>query len=173
MEKNRFNGFRKKVKAFFGKITGKPAAEGDGEPKQTDGKKTSFGKIVSFEIVTLHTSGMRHVTDYELLMKDGKAEVSVYGIRYSDGEKQRVLQKRAVCGEEEILRLLNRCKFLSWDGFYGPHPKGVLDGTMFRLEATVNGGRKIRADGSQNFPRHYRDFTDGLYEILERKETLE
>ena len=58
---------------------------------------------------------------------------------------------------------------LSWDGFRGEHPKGVLDGTMFRMEATVNGGRRIRADGSQNFPKGYRELDAGIDEILKDK----
>ena len=37
---------------------------------------------------------------------------------------------------------------------------------MFSLNAVVNGGKIIRAEGSQNFPKHYRNFTDGLYEML-------
>ncbi|MBO4411374.1 MAG: hypothetical protein J5794_04230 [Lachnospiraceae bacterium] len=46
----------------------------------------------------------------------------------------------------------------------------MLDGIMFRLEAFVNGGRRIFADGSQNFPKHYRELTDWLYQTLNRKE---
>ena len=135
--------------------------------KEADGEtKPSGGKITSFETVTLHTSGMRFVSETEIVMKDGQAEVSEYGIRYQDGQTVRVLERRAVCGEAEALALLNGCRLLSWDGFFGPHPKGVLDGTMFNLTATVNGGRRIYASGSQNFPRRYRDFTDGLRKIL-------
>ena len=124
------------------------------------------GVIESFEIVALHTSGMRHVTDYEIVTKEGKAEVSPYAVGYRDGEEERHLEKRAVCEEAAALKLLNECRLLSWDGFRGPHPKGVEDGTMFTFKATVNGGKEIRAAGSQNFPRHYRDFTNGLYKIL-------
>lgn len=122
--------------------------------------------VTSLEIITLRESGMRYSAEYEILMKDGKAEVSQYDIRYSHGEDQRLLTRRAVCEEETILDLLNECNFISWDGFNGPHPKGVLDGIMFRLNATVNEGKNIHANGSQNFPKHYRDFTDGLYNIL-------
>lgn len=131
-------------------------------------KNESERTIVSFEIVTLHTSGMRHVTEYEIVQKDGQAEVSQYAIRFSKEEDRRLLEKRAVCSIADILKLLNDCRLLSWDGFNGPHPKNVLDGTMFTLKAVVNGDRKIFAEGSQNFPRHYRDFTDGLYEILQQ-----
>lgn len=126
------------------------------------------GKIGSFEIVTLHTSGMRFMTEYEIVRKDGKAEVSRYGIRFVEGEDKRVLEARAICDEETVLKLLNGCQLLSWDGFHGNHPRGVLDGTMFTLKATVNGENRIYATGSENFPRHYREFTDGLYEILNR-----
>ena len=120
-------------------------------------------RIAFFENVLLRLSGSE---EYEIAMADGKAVVSKYGIQYVDGEDFRVLEERAACSEERILELLNACHMLSWDGFSGKHPKGVLDGTMFRLEASVNGGRTVRADGSQNFPKHFRDFTGGLHAIL-------
>lgn len=123
-------------------------------------------KITSFEIVTLHTSGMRFTTDYEIVMKNGEAEVSRYGIRYSQNKNERILEERAVISEKEALGLLNDCCVLSWDGFHGAHPRGVLDGTMFSFKAIVNDGKTITAEGSQNFPKRYRNFTDGLYKIL-------
>lgn len=135
-------------------------------PEGSGGKKDSARRIVSFEKVLLRTSGMRGISEYEIVGKDGAAEVTQYGIRYSEGSERRVLERRAVCSEEAVLKLLNDCRILSWDGFDGPHPRGVLDGIMFRFTASVNGGKKVSARGSQNFPRHYRDYTDGLYELL-------
>ena len=126
-------------------------------------------KIESFEIVTLHTSGMRFVCDHEIVMKDGKAEVSLYNVGFDNGQKIRYLRERTLCEEKTVLKLLNDCKVLSWNGFYGSHPRGVLDGMMFKFNATVNGDKTIYASGSQNFPRHFRDFTDGLYDILHNK----
>ena len=125
-----------------------------------------FGKIKSFETVTLHTSGMRHMTDYEIVMNGGEAEVSQYAVGYRNGEKVRQLQKRAVCSAERALKLMNKCRLLSWDGFNGKRPKGIKDGTNFIFKATVNGGKEICATGSQRFPPYYRGFKDGLYEIL-------
>ena len=125
-------------------------------------------EIVSFEILTLRLSGMRNICEYEITEKAGKAEVTRYGIRFSEEGDRRVPEKRAVCDGGVILELLNDCKLLSWDGFYGPHPKGVTDGTMFRLNATVNDGKTVSANGSQNFPKHYHDLRDGLYDILEK-----
>ena len=131
-----------------------------------------FGKkkIESFEKVTINISGMRHICEYEIVMKDGKAEFSEYGINFKSSKSDRVLKKRVLCEKETALNLLNDCKILSWDGFYGKHPKRVLDGTMFTFKATVNGGKQIYASGSQNFPRHYHDFEDALSEILNRAE---
>lgn len=127
-------------------------------------------KIESFEIVTLHESGMRYTCEYEIVKKDGKAEISLYGIKYSREEDRRALEKRVLCDEKTVLDVLNKCGVLSWDGFNGPHPKNVLDGKMFNLKAAVNGDKQIYATGSQNFPRHYRDLTDWLYEILHKED---
>ena len=125
-------------------------------------------EIRSFETVLLRLSGMRYTAEYEILFRDGSAEISQYAIRFSKEGDQRVPEKRAVCSEKEILQLLNSCKLLAWDGFSGAHPKGVRDGIMFRLEAVVNGNHRIYATGSENFPKHFRDFTDGLNRFLSR-----
>ncbi|MBQ4396150.1 MAG: hypothetical protein II828_01365 [Clostridia bacterium] len=125
-------------------------------------------EIRSFETVLLRLSGMRYTAEYEILFRDGSAEISQYAIRFSKEGDQRVPEKRAVCSEKEILQLLNSCKLLAWDGFSGAHPKGVRDGIMFRLEAVVNGNHRIYATGSENFPQHFRDFTDGLNRFLSR-----
>ena len=109
-------------------------------------KKESDKTIISFDIVTLRESGMRCTAEYEIVVKDGKAEVE--------------------CSIDDVLKLFNDCRLLSWNGFDGPHPRGVCDGIMFTFKASVNDGKKIYASGSQNFPRHYRDFTNGLYNLL-------
>ncbi len=123
-------------------------------------------KITSFELVTLRTSGMRGETEYEILMQGDEVEIVQYGLRYADGKDERVVERRAVCRWESMLKLLNDCNVLAWDGFHGAHPKGVLDGTMFSLTAVVNDGQRIRAEGSENFPPHYREFMSALREML-------
>ena len=129
------------------------------------GKPTE--KITSFEIVTLRLSGMRFTTEYEIVMKDQEAEVVKYEIRYRKEEgKTRVPVSKAVCSADRMLTLLNACELVSWDGFHGAHPKDVRDGIMFSLKATVNGARKIEADGSENFPNHFRELWNGLDSIL-------
>ena len=129
-------------------------------------RKPNKERIKSFESVLLRQSGMRGTTEHEIVMKEENAEVSLYRIRYADGNDQRVPEERSVCSEEAVLKLLNDCDLLSWDGFKGPHPKHVKDGIMFILNAIVNDNRTIHAEGSENFPKHYRELTDGLHAIL-------
>ena len=124
------------------------------------------GHIESFEKVTLRTSGMRQFCEYEIVPSGDESDVVMYEIFHRDGEEVRKEALRAVCPTERMIGILNECKVLSWDGFDGPHPKGVLDGEMFSFEASVNGGKKIRATGSQNFPKHYWEFKKAVWEIL-------
>ena len=121
--------------------------------------------VESFEYVILRLSGMRFTNEYEILKKEDVAEISQYEIRYNKDVDERILEKQVLCEEETILQLFNDCKLLSWDGFVGKHPKGVSDGIMFTLEAVLN-DRKIYAHGSENFPRHYREFVDGINDLL-------
>ncbi len=130
-------------------------------------EKAKEKKIGSFSVLTLRLSGMRFATEYEIVSEGPNAECSRYAIRFGDHTDPRILEMRAVCDTLRVLELMDRCKLLSWDGFCGAHPKGVLDGTMFSLSAVVNDHQKIRASGSQNFPKHFRELTDGIEEILQ------
>lgn len=117
-------------------------------------------------MVSLSTRGMRCADDYEIVKKDNAAEVSQYRISYREAKEERILIRHATVSENDILKLLNDCNILSWDGFHGKHPRGVKDGIMFSFSATVNDSKTIKADGSQNFPNHYRGFTQALHDIL-------
>ena len=75
--------------------------------------------IGSFKIVTLRETGMRGSTEYEIVMKDDEAEISFYWIKYTQGKDSRELDKRAVCSKETVVKLLNDCNILSWNGFVG------------------------------------------------------
>ena len=125
--------------------------------------------VASFSELTLRLSGMRITELYEIICRGDEAELSLYWPRYENHEEKNELQKRVTVSTAEIIELLNKCRVISWDGFYGKNPPGLLDGTMFRFNATINDGRRISASGSNNYPRHYRDFTDALYEMLDRQ----
>ncbi len=130
--------------------------------------KQSFIKdepISSFSFITLRVSGMRFTYEDEILMKDDMAELTRYRIVFGQGKDNREAESKVLCDKERIIKLLNDCRILSWNGFSGKHPKNVSDGIMFNLHAIIN-DKKISASGSENFPKHYREFTNGLNEIL-------
>ena len=109
---------------------------------------------------------MRYVYEYIIRMNGQKAEVSRHRPEFRDGEEESVSECSVLCDFEQILKLLNRCKVLSWDGFEGKRPKGILDGITFYLYGIVNDGRKIEARGSQRFPYRFYEFRDALYSMV-------
>lgn len=123
-------------------------------------------KITSFKLITLTLKGMRCIDEYELVCDGEDTEVAYYTKFYTrDG---RELNRSAVEPTENIIKLLNDCKMLSWNGFHGANPRGVRDGWMFELEAELNDGVIIRAEGSNNYPRHYREVMDVVNYILNK-----
>ena len=126
--------------------------------------------ITSFSEIKLRVSGMRVTEVYEIVCRDTDAELSLYFLRYENHEDNYNLQKRVTVPAEDVIALLNDCGVIKWDGFSGKNPPHMLDGKMFGFTATVNGGRPLCASGSNNFPRHYRDFTDALYQMLNETE---
>ena len=124
-------------------------------------------KIESFESVVLKTSGMRSRSVFEIKQKDGEAEISESRLVCREGGGTGLVPLKAVRrSTAEVLELLNKCGLLEWNGFNGAHPHGVNDGTVFELCAVVNGGERISANGSQNFPNHYSELSEWLYKTL-------
>lgn len=120
-------------------------------------------KVESFEIITIGESGMRHSIVYEVVY-GGKTTLSLYrGLYHKEGDRE--LERSVDLDNEEFIALLNKCNVMAWNGFHGKHPRGVLDGTMFKLKGVVN-GKEIYADGSQNFPRGYNDLIGYFYKKL-------
>ncbi len=63
--------------------------------------------------------------------------------------------------------LVHACGVSKWDGFNGSDPR-VLDGTMFSFEAELSDGSKVRASGSNAFPKYYKTFWRSLsYAVTE------
>lgn len=127
-------------------------------------------KVLSLKILTVHISAMRYVVEYEIIDKEGSAEISLYDIRFRKEEDRRELRKRVECGIEEMIDLMNNCGFMKWDGFNGPNPKGILDGKMFTLKAEVNNGESVYATGSNNYPKNFWKFMDRIDELLRGEE---
>ena len=132
-----------------------------------------FGKerIGSFERMTLRVTGMRFDDEFEAVCLGDAVEVSLYGLSCARGERR--LFAKAVCSTDSFVEMLNGCGLASWDGFHGKHPKDVRDGIMFRLDATVDGGASIRADGSENFPKGYQELEKALYRMVRDAQSSE
>ena len=136
--------------------------------------KINIGKSVTdIEFISLRLSGMRMTEEFEIKADGDKAELSYYIFSYANGQEEKVLKKRTECDTAELIDLLNSFDFVRWNGFNGKHPAGVLDGTMFSLRATLNGGQILKADGSENFPKHFREFRQWLYEAFRDIEETE
>ena len=127
----------------------------------------SKGKIDSFAVVNLKTSGMRYSNEYEITVSGDQAKVTLYTYGcLQDGSYGRKERESELIGLTEAIDKLNECHVMNWDGFHGSHPKGVKDGTMFSLKAKVNGGKEISANGSQNFPAGYRELSNWFYHLF-------
>ena len=106
------------------------------------------------------------VSEYEIADEGGITELRLYREVFRGGEVVLELEKSAAYVPAVFIELMNRCRVMRWDGFHGAHPKNVSDGIMFDFMAVVNGGQKIRADGSENFPQGYREFVRELNRML-------
>ena len=126
--------------------------------------------VTSVEAMTLTLCGMRGSHVYRLEGEGGQCELRRYREVYSGGEDRLELEKSVPCSMQTMAGLMNSCGILRWDGFYGKHPKNVRDGIMFRFEATVNGKQTVKAEGSENFPKGYRDFARTLDAMLTESE---
>ena len=133
---------------------------------RNDGSENLNKEICSFENINLRISGMRRTSEYEIINKGEKTEINLYYMNYADGEEKRIPEKTAETETDEFIEFLNFCNFYKWNGFYGKHPKNVLDGTMFDLTAFVNKEEILKAEGSENFPDEYRDFVKELDRLL-------
>jgi len=127
-----------------------------------DSRKT----VTSFDMITLTVQGMRGTSVYEIADKDGKTELKRFRKVYSNGEDILELEASAACDTNGFIELMNNCGVIRWDGFHGKHPKNVKDGIMFDFKAAVNDGQNIHADGSENFPKGYRNFVRELDKML-------
>ena len=123
-------------------------------------------EIRSFETINLRISGMRVTQEYEIICRSEETEISLYKLYYANGKDERRLEKSATLKTEEMIEILNFCKISGWNGFKGEHPKNVSDGDMFRLEAIINDGERIYAEGSANFPKGYIEFIKELNKML-------
>ncbi|MBQ7505025.1 MAG: hypothetical protein IJT79_06900 [Ruminococcus sp.] len=123
-------------------------------------------KAETFTKLTLRIMGMRCTEEYEVVCGGESCQAARYLIMYARPEgDRRELQKSAECSSDVVLDLLNKCNVIKWDGFSGANPRGVRDGWMINFEAEIN-GKRIHAGGSNNFPKHYSEFREGIHSLI-------
>lgn len=122
--------------------------------------------ITDFIKIELTMNGMRGSEIYELICEGESTNAALYWLRYTQDGDERVPAGSAQVKTAEMINLLNECGIIKWDKFSGANPPGVMDGVQFDFTAEVNGGRKLRASGSNNFPKHFHDFTNALNDML-------
>lgn len=158
--RNFMSAFRKKLLAPNTMISG-PFESCSPEDKET---------ITSIDAMRLVLRGMRGSSVYEIADERGITELRLYREVFRGGEVVLELEESAAYAPAVFIELMNLCCVMRWDGFHGAHPKHVSDGIMFDFTAVVNGGQRIRADGSENFPQGYREFVRELNRMLAERE---
>ena len=126
--------------------------------------------VLSIESISVKVSGMRFRHEYEIKPEGSDAVITRYRIMIRDRQDVREPDACAKMSLDDMLSLCSSCGITGWNGFHGAHPKNVSDGEMFTFEAEVNGGEKIRAEGSANFPKHYIEFMHKLNDILRNED---
>ena len=75
---------------------------------------------------------------------------------------------------DEMCQLFGQYEIDTWSDFDGKSPEGLYDGSSMSFEAKIfepsyydgKHPHTIFARGNNNFPNHYREFTDALYDIF-------
>lgn len=125
-----------------------------------------MAEVTTVESALLRLTGMRFCSEYEIAREGADCEIAVYNILRQKGEDERVRLAGIRLPASAVVSLFNRHGLSGWDGFVGPHPEDVLDGIMFRFQASVDGGKTIRAEGSENFPEGFSSFCWDLDALL-------
>ncbi len=128
-----------------------------------------------------HTDGVFRLESFSFSVS-GMAMAPTYQIKRLMTDKGYVMQLSRVMGygrnadnvsvpftAEDLNRLeaiIKKHDMISWDGFSGKNPPGILDGTQFSLNLKYADGRKINAYGSNNFPKGFRKAETDLMDFL-------
>ncbi len=111
---------------------------------------------------------MQGMTREQEVIEAGKTEDGAYVEYYisrdlyneeTESYEENKLFSRRIDGNQDLYgtlcKMLGSCDIISWDGFYGANPPGMLDGESGSFEALLSDGRKIQAGGSNNFPKNF------------------
>jgi len=163
-------GFFDKIIAFFGTPDTDKAGDGENHEPENSEPETDMS-VSSFELLENNCSAQEEGYTYSF---DGTKAVLKSIIRSSDYVGSEYVHTDRVVnlieGGRELADTVNALfkqnRVNRWKDFVGKNPPGVLDGTTMNFEAKLSDGTKIYATGSNNFPKNYRKFIDGLYRMV-------
>lgn len=130
-----------------------------------------------FKRITLSISGtMASTKEYEVLKTSNGMEASVYDgpWNFNKGTSRKSCREssRRYNGQsyDMLCEKLDHLGVRKWNGFNESDPN-VLDGNMFSLDIELEGGRFIRAHGSNAYPPNYGRFEEMLRNLAYGKES--
>ena len=66
-------------------------------------------RITEFESILLTESTMRGSSEFEIINKGETSEITLYGIYYNSGERERRLKEKMSCDTSAVIKILNEC----------------------------------------------------------------
>lgn len=152
-----------------------------GDPKITDNGTDNVtvdygGDPMEFESFSLSESGTTAETHVYEGYKTADGVHLEYYISQSiwdnsiSGYTETRITVRSVDGNEALYQtlctLFGDCKIDKWANFKGSNPPNVLDGSSMSFQAVLADGTKITADGTNNFPKNFRAFSNELHKLI-------
>ena len=120
-------------------------------------------EVTDFDTITFTTSpGRGKSTRYIITKRSKNTKISINVTTSARGGGEDG-DEEGYCSTEEMIKLLNDCEVLSWDGFDEEDEDGTL---IFKFEGTIN-GKEIEAEGRGAYPKYFEDFVDGVEDLCQ------
>ena len=119
-------------------------------------------KVTDFEEIYITTSPGRGKTTRYIITNEGEETKISISVTTSakDGGGNR--SEEGYCSTEDMIKLLNECDVLSWNGYDKKGDKNM----DFRFEGNIN-GKEIEAKGKMAYPKTFEDFVEGVEDLCE------
>ena len=120
-------------------------------------------EVTDFEEIYFTTSPGRGKTTRYIITNEGEETKISISVTTSAKNGSGDRSEKGYCSTEEMIKLLNDCEVLSWDGFDEEDEDGTL---IFKFEGTIN-GKEIEAEGRGAYPKYFEDFVDDVEDLCQ------